>query len=81
MSNFTNLMFRGYSMINRDLDMIAEEALGFAKALEHEFTFPVEDVRKAVEFICLSEAAQKHIWPVEWRKATDPYPRDGLADD
>jgi hypothetical protein len=61
MSNFTNLMFRGYSMINRDLDRFAEEAIGFAKALEHKLTFPVEDVRKAVEFISLSNAAQKHI--------------------
>jgi hypothetical protein len=61
MQNFTNLMFRGYSLLNFDLDHFASEALSFAKALEHEITFPEAEVRKAVEFISLSGAAQKHI--------------------
>jgi transposase len=61
MNNFTNLMFRGYTMVNFDLDELAREAVWFAEQLQHEKTFPVEEVRKAVEFICLSGAAQKNI--------------------
>ena len=61
MNNFTNLMFRGYTMVGFDLDDFAREAVWFAKQLEHEKTFSVEEVRKAVEFISLSEAAQKNI--------------------
>ena len=57
MNNFTNLMFRGYTMVGFDLDDFAKEAVWFAKQLEHEKTFPIEEVRKAVEFISLSEAA------------------------
>jgi hypothetical protein len=61
MQNFTNLMFRGYSLLNFDLDHFAKEALWYARQLKHEKTFSIEEVRKAVEFISLSEAAQKHI--------------------
>jgi hypothetical protein len=61
MNNFTNLMFRGYTMVNFDLDDLAKEAVWFAEQLQHEKIFPVEEVRKAVEFISLSEAAQKNI--------------------
>jgi hypothetical protein len=61
MANFTNLMFRGYSLLNFDLDHFASEAVWFAKQLNHEKTFSVEEVRKAVEFVSLSEAAQKNI--------------------
>jgi hypothetical protein len=61
MNNFTNLMFRGYTMVNFDLDEFASEAVYFAKLLKHEKIYSVEEVRKAVEFISLSEAAQKNI--------------------
>ena len=61
MNNFTNLMFRGYTMVGFDLDDFAREAVWFAKQLEHEKTFSVEEVRKAVEFLSLSKAAQKNI--------------------
>jgi hypothetical protein len=61
MTNFTNLMFRGYTMVNFDLDDLAREAVWFAEQLQHEKIFTVEEVRKAVEFISLSEAAQKNI--------------------
>src|SRR5262249_30000930 len=61
MANLTNLQFRGYTMLNFDLDHFAREALGYAKLLEHEKIYPYEEVRKAVEFISLSDAAQKHI--------------------
>ncbi len=61
MNNFTNLMFRGYTMVNFDLDELAREAVWFAKQLQHEKIFSVEEVRKAIEFISLSEAAQKNI--------------------
>lgn len=61
MANFTNLMFRGYSLLNFDLDHFSKEALWYAHQLKHEKTFSIEEVRKAVEFISLSEAAQKHI--------------------
>jgi hypothetical protein len=61
MSNFTNLMFRGYTMVNFNLDELAKEAVWFAKQLQHKEIFPIEEVRKAIEFISLSEAAQKHI--------------------
>ena len=61
MNNFTNLMFRGYTMVNFDLDDLAREAVWFAEQLQHEKIFPVEEVSKAVEFISLTEAAQKNI--------------------
>jgi hypothetical protein len=61
MANFTNLMFRGYTMVNLDLDELAKEAVWFAEQLQHEKILPVEEVRKAVEFISLSQAAQKNI--------------------
>ncbi|AWO92731.2 MULTISPECIES: hypothetical protein [Bradyrhizobium] len=61
MNNFTNLMFRGYTMVSFDLDEFASEAVWFAKQLGHEKVFTVEEVRKAVEFISLSEEAQKNI--------------------
>jgi hypothetical protein len=61
MNNFTNLMFRGYTMVNFDLDDLAGEAVWFAKQLQHGKIFPVEEVRKAIEFISLSEAAQENI--------------------
>ncbi|MET4477744.1 hypothetical protein [Bradyrhizobium sp. F1.13.3] len=61
MSNFTNLLFRGYTMVNFTLDEFASEAVWYAKALQHERIFPVDVVRSALEFISLSEAAQKNI--------------------
>jgi hypothetical protein len=61
MVNFTNIMFRGYSMLHFDLDRFTDEALWYAQQLGHENLFPIEEVRKAVEFISLSAAAQKHI--------------------
>jgi hypothetical protein len=61
MSNFSNLMFRGYTMVSFDLDEFASEAVWFAKQLGHEKAFALEEVRKAVEFISLSEEAQKTI--------------------
>ncbi|MGR4931895.1 hypothetical protein ACIPUD_34550 [Bradyrhizobium sp. CAR08] len=61
MSNFSNLMFRGYTMVSFDLDEFASEAVWFAKQLGHEKAFAIEEVRKAVEFISLSEEAQKTI--------------------
>jgi hypothetical protein len=50
-----------YTMVNFDLDDLAREAVWFAKQLQHEKIFSVEEVRKAIEFISLSEAAQKSI--------------------
>ncbi|MBP1063923.1 hypothetical protein JOE51_005390 [Bradyrhizobium japonicum] len=48
-------------MVSFDLDEFASEAVWFAKQLGHEKVFTVEEVRKAVEFISLSEEAQKNI--------------------
>ncbi len=61
MDNFTNVTFRGYTMVNLDLDDLAHEAVWFAKQLAHDKAFEVEEVRKAVDFISLSEATQKNI--------------------
>lgn len=61
MTNFTNLIFRGYTMVNFDRDELAREAVWFAKHLQHEKIFSVEQVRKAIELISLSGAAQKNI--------------------
>lgn len=61
MTNFTNLMFRGYSLLNFDLDHLAKEALWYSEQLNHEKTLSIEEVREAVEFISLSKAAQIHI--------------------
>jgi hypothetical protein len=61
MTNFTNLMFRGYTMLNFNLDRFSKEAIWYANELHHEKAFSVNEVRQAIEFICLSEAAQKNI--------------------
>jgi hypothetical protein len=61
MSNWANLLFRGYSMVTFNKDQLAEEAVWWAKKLKHEYIFSVEEVRRGVEFISLSKAAQNNI--------------------
>jgi len=61
MSNWTNLLFRGYSMVAFNTDQLAEEAIWWAKQLKYEHIFSLEEVRRAVEFISLSKAAQNNI--------------------
>jgi hypothetical protein len=61
MTNWGNLLFRGYSMVTLNPDQLAQEAVWFAKQLEHERIFSVDEVRQGVEFISLSKATQKNI--------------------
>ena len=61
MMNWSNLLFRGYTMVNLDLDQFSEEAIWWAKQFEHERLFSLDDVRQGVEFISLSKGAQKNI--------------------
>jgi hypothetical protein len=61
MSNWANLLFRGYSMVTFNKDQLAEEAVWWAKQLKHECLFSLEQVRRGIEFISLSKAAQNNI--------------------
>ena len=61
MSNQDNILFRGYTMVAFDQEQFAQGAVWWAKQLEHECIFSIDEVRQGVEFICLSEAAQKSI--------------------
>lgn len=61
MSNWTNLLFRGYSMVPFNTDQLAGEAVWWAKQLKHEHIFSLQEVRRAVEFISLSKVAQNNI--------------------
>jgi hypothetical protein len=58
MSDFGNLLFRGYTMLSFDKERFAEEAVWWAKQLG---LFAVDEVRKAVEFISLSKSAQNNV--------------------
>jgi hypothetical protein len=61
MTNLTNLLYRGYTMGSLNLDQLAQETVYWAKYLEHDRTFSVEEIRKGFEFISLSKVAQKDI--------------------
>jgi hypothetical protein len=61
MSNWVNLLFRGYSMVTFNKEQLTEEAVWWAKQLKHEYIFSLEEVRRGVEFISLSKAAQNNI--------------------
>jgi hypothetical protein len=61
MSNWGNLLFRGYSMVTFNQEQFAQEAVWWAKHLKHERIFSLDEARQGVEFISLSKAAQKNI--------------------
>jgi hypothetical protein len=61
MTNWGNLLFRGYSMVTFNQDQLAQEAIWFAKQLEHDRIFSIDEVRQGIEFISLSKATQKNI--------------------
>jgi hypothetical protein len=61
MTNWGNLLFRGYSMVTFNLDQLAPEAIWWAKQLEHERIFSIDEARQGIEFISLCKATQKNI--------------------
>jgi hypothetical protein len=61
MTNWSNLLFRGYSMVTFSLDQLAQEAHWWAKQLEHERIFSVDETHHGIEFVSLSKATQKNI--------------------
>jgi hypothetical protein len=61
MSNFSNVLFRGYSMANFDAEEFAREAISWAKVLEPERTISLDESRQGLNFISLSKPAQKNI--------------------
>jgi hypothetical protein len=61
MSNWSNVLFRGYSMNAFNQEQFAQEALWWAKQLGHERIFSIDEVGQGVGFISLSKAAQKNI--------------------
>lgn len=61
MTNWGNLLFRGYSMVTFNPEQFAEEAIWWAKQLRHQRIFSLDQVRQGTEFISLSKAAQKNI--------------------
>jgi hypothetical protein len=66
MSNWGNLLFRGYTMVSFNVEEFAREAVWWAKQLKHERILSADQVQQGVEFLTLSKAAQKNI---ERRKA------------
>ena len=60
-NNWTNLLFRGYTMVNLNLDQLAEEAVWWAKQLGQERIPSVDEARQGVEFISLSKKTQVNI--------------------
>lgn len=61
MSNWSNLLFRGYSMVNFNLDQLAQEAVWWAGLLKHERIPTADEARKGIEFISLTRDSQKNI--------------------
>jgi hypothetical protein len=61
MSNWGNLLFRGYSVVSYNQDQLAREALWWSKQLGHERIFSLDEARQGIEFISLCEPAQKNI--------------------
>jgi hypothetical protein len=61
MLNWTNLLFRGYSMMTFNQEQFPQEAIWWAKTLEHDNILSLDEARKAFEFIGLSKAAQQNI--------------------
>jgi hypothetical protein len=61
MSNWANLLFRGYSMVSFNQEQFAQEAVWWAKQLNHERIFSVDEARQGVEFIVLNKTSQKNI--------------------
>jgi hypothetical protein len=60
-TNWSNLLFRGYSMSTFNPDQLAQEAVWWAKQLEQDRTFSIEEAREGIEFISLNKAAQNNI--------------------
>ena len=61
MTNWGNLLFRGYAMVTFNPDQSAQEAVWWAKQLGHERIFSIDEARMGMEFISLSKATQKNI--------------------
>ena len=61
MSNWGNLLFRGYSIVTFNQEQFAQEALWWAKQMKHERILSLDEARQGVEFISLNKAAQKNI--------------------
>lgn len=61
MSNWSNVLFRGYTMVNFTPDTLAQEAKWWAKRLGHTYVPTFEEAQAGVTFISLNEEAQRHI--------------------
>jgi hypothetical protein len=61
MTNWGNLLFRGYSMVAFDPARLAQEAIWLARELNHKTGFSIDEVRRGIEFISLNKASQKNI--------------------
>lgn len=61
MTNWGNLLFRGYAMVNFNLDQLAQEAVYWAKQLNHEYLPTIDEARQGVEFISVNKDTQKNI--------------------
>lgn len=61
MSNWSNLLFRGYSIVSYNQNQLAKEAVWWAKQLKLERIFSIDEAREGIEFISLNSAAQKNI--------------------
>ena len=59
MSNWGNVLFRGYSMLGFTQERFAEEALWWSKQLNHERLLSLAEIRQGIEFISLTEDGQK----------------------
>lgn len=61
MSNWTNLLFRGYTMVNFTPATLAKEAVWFAKELKHQYVPDDDEALAAIESISLNLSSQANI--------------------
>ena len=59
--NWSNLQFRGYSMVSFDQEQFVQEAVWWANELHHKRLFSLDEARKAIEFVSLTKGAQGNI--------------------
>ncbi len=59
--NWSNLHFRGYTMVNFNQEEFAREAIWWAKLLKHKYIPSDEEARRAFAFLSLGEVGQRNI--------------------
>jgi len=61
MTNWGNLLYRGYSMVTFNRDQLAQESVWWAKQLKHAYVPTIDEARRGIEFISVNKDTQKGI--------------------